>query len=236
MPTARTKANRKYNEKAYDRLAITIPKGKITLIKGRSGCGKSTIAKLILRERVPAEGKICYAGVDISLFNLHKWRGMIGYVPQESSLLNVSILENIALQKEGANMERVLEICKMLNISEMIQRSPLGLLTPAGQEGNGLSGGECQKIAVARALYKDAQIYIFDEATSSLDPASEQCVLDVMVHLREKGKTVIFISHKETGESCGYSSRGCAPGRGWSGRRPQCRSGSASYARRKRSC
>jgi ATP-binding cassette subfamily B protein len=139
--------------------------------------------------------------VDISLFNLHKWRGMIGYVPQESSLLNVSILENIALQKEGANMERVLEICKMLNISEMIQRSPLGLLTPAGQEGNGLSGGECQKIAVARALYKDAQIYIFDEATSSLDPASEQCVLDIMVHLREKGKTVIFISHKETGES-----------------------------------
>ena len=188
-------------EELLHNLSFTIPKGKITLIKGRSGCGKSTIAKLILRERVPAEGKICYAGVDISLFNLHKWRGMIGYVPQESSLLNVSILENIALQKEGANMERVLEICKMLNISEMIQRSPLGLLTPAGQEGNGLSGGECQKIAVARALYKDAQIYIFDEATSSLDPASEQCVLDVMVHLREKGKTVIFISHKETGES-----------------------------------
>ena len=182
-------------------VSFAVPQGKITLIKGESGCGKSTIAKLLLRERVPGNGKICYAGVDISLFNLQQWRDMIGYVPQESSLLNATILENITLRRDGADIERALEICSMLNMTAMIQRFPLGLLTPAGQEGNGLSGGECQKIAIARALYKDAQIYIFDEVTSSLDPVSEKYVLAAMANLREKGKTVIFITHKDTGNS-----------------------------------
>ena len=182
-------------------VSFTIPKGKITLIKGESGCGKSTIAKLLLRERVPDCGKICYADVDISLFNLQQWRDMIGYVPQESTLLNATILENITLRKEGADIARALEICTMLNMTAMIQRFPLGLLTQAGQEGNGLSGGECQKIAIARALYKDAQIYIFDEVTSSLDQVSESYVLAAMAHLRNNGKTVVFITHKETGNS-----------------------------------
>lgn len=182
-------------------VSFSVPKGKITVIKGESGCGKSTIAKLLLRERVPGEGKICYAGMDISLFNLQQWRDMIGYVPQESSLLNATILENITLKKDGADIERALEICTMLNMTAMIQRFPLGLLTPAGEEGNGLSGGECQKIAIARALYKDAQIYIFDEVTSSLDPISEKYVLAAMANLRERGKTVIFITHKDTGNS-----------------------------------
>ena len=188
-------------EEVLHNVSLTVPQGKITLVKGKSGCGKSTIAKLLLRERVPANGKIYYAGVDIALFNLKQWRDMIGYVPQENCLLNATILENIALCKDEADMGRVLEICTMLNMTDMIRRFPHGLLTPAGAEGNGLSGGECQKIAIARALYKDASIYIFDEVTSSLDPASEQCVLRAMEHLRKRGKTVLFISHKENGIS-----------------------------------
>ena len=87
----------------------------------------------------------------------------------------------------------------MLNMTAMIQRFPLGLLTQAGQEGNGLSGGECQKIAIARALYKDAQIYIFDEATSSMDHESEECAAKCIHRLRESGKTVIAVSHKRDG-------------------------------------
>ncbi len=177
--------------------SFVIPHGKMTVIRGESGCGKSTIAKLILGEYVPDSGSICYGETNISQLNLQQWRQITGYVPQDINLFNASILDNITLKEEDPDIEKVLKICVSLGMEGMLQRMPQGLLTPVGKRGNGLSGGECQKIWIARALYKDPQIYIFDEATSALDPESEKCVLNVLAALKEKGKTIVFISHKE---------------------------------------
>lgn len=182
-------------------VSFTIPEGKITLIQGESGCGKSTIAQLILRDLSPGSGKITYGNMDITQLDLQKWRDMIGYVPQDTRLFNATILDNITLGEENPDMERVSRICGALGMGGMMQRFPQGLLTPAGSTGSGLSGGECQRISIARALYKDPQIYIFDEMTSSLDPAGEQHVLQVTSRLRDAGKTVVFISHKEMSRS-----------------------------------
>lgn len=182
-------------------LSLSIPAGKITLLRGESGCGKSTLAKLVLRDYAPGQGMICCGGVNIAQFHLQQWRDSIGYVPQRIHLFNASILENITLGADNPDMERVLGICLSLGMEGMIRKFPQGLLTLTGEKGTGLSGGECQKIAIARALYKNPQIYILDEATSSLDPLGEQCVLKTLQELRDAGKTILFISHKETGIS-----------------------------------
>ncbi len=174
-------------------------KGKITRIDGESGLGKSTILKLIIGDYQPLEGTISYGGISISQFMASQWRDKVAYVGQRPAILNTSILENITLGKEDPDIGRVLEICRALNMEQMISRFPQGLLTNAGSGGMGLSGGECQKIGIARALYKNPQIFIFDEATSSMDPESEQCAARCIYGLRDCGKTVIAVSHKKDG-------------------------------------
>lgn len=176
--------------------SLVIEKGKITRIDGASGLGKSTLLKLIMGDYSPLEGTISYGGIGISQFNPSEWRDMVAYVEQRPAILNASILENITLGKDDPDIERVLEICRELNMEQMISRFPQGLLTNTGSGGMGLSGGECQKIGIARALYKNPRIYIFDEATSSMDPASEECAARCIYHLRECGKTIIAVTHK----------------------------------------
>ncbi|MBQ7774259.1 MAG: peptidase domain-containing ABC transporter [Bacteroidales bacterium] len=177
-------------------LSFTAPRGKITLLRGGSGCGKSTVASLILKDHTPGTGTIRYSGIDISRLNTSRWRSMIGYVPQRAALFNATILDNITLGEDEPDIGKVLEICGRLKMMDMAERFPQGLLTRAGSGGCSLSGGECQKIAMARAIYRNPRIYILDEATSSLDPESEKCVLEALVGLRDAGKTIIFISHK----------------------------------------
>ena len=101
------------------------------------------------------------------------------------------------LGEEDPDIARVLEICRELNMEQMISRFPQGLLTNAGSGGMGLSGGECQKIGIARALYKDPKIYLLDEATSSLDKESEKIVAECIHKLRDSGRTIIMVSHKK---------------------------------------
>lgn len=177
-------------------VSFTIPRGKITLLRGESGCGKSTIASLVLKDNTPDKGRISCSGIDISQLNTSRWRGMTGYVPQRAALFNATILDNITLGEDEPDIGKVLEICGGLKMMEMVERFPQGLLTRAGSGGCSLSGGECQKIALARAIYRDPAIYILDEATSSLDPESERCVLEALMWLRDAGKTILFISHK----------------------------------------
>jgi ATP-binding cassette subfamily B protein len=176
--------------------SMVVEKGKITRIDGESGLGKSTLLKLIMGDYPLLEGSISYGGINISQFKPAQWRNMVTYVEQRTTILDASILENITLGEENPDMERILEICRNLNMDRMISGFPQGLLTNAGSSGMGLSGGECQKIGLARAIYRDSPIYIFDEATSSMDIASEECAARCIHHLRECGKTVIFISHK----------------------------------------
>ena len=186
-------------ELLFSGTSAVVGKGKITRIDGVSGLGKSTLLKLIMGDYRLLEGTISYGGINISQFKSSEWRDMVAYVEQRPAILNASILENITLGEEDPDIARVLEICRELNMEQMISRFPQGLLTNAGSGGMGLSGGECQKIGIARALYRNPRIYIFDEATSSMDPASEECAARCIYRLRDSGKTVIAVSHKGDG-------------------------------------
>lgn len=183
-------------DQLFDGLSVTFQQGKATLIRGESGCGKSTLAQLLLRDYTPSAGSICFAGVNIAQFNLDGWREMVGYVPQRGLLLNTTLLNNITMGDKSPCIERVVQICSELWMNYMIEGFPQGLLTVAGEGGKGLSGGECQKICIARAMYRDPQIYIFDEITSSLDKESCMCVMQCIMGLKRRGKTIIMITHK----------------------------------------
>ncbi len=184
-------------EMLFNGIYLYIEQGKITRIEGGNGRGKSTLLKLITGDYAPIEGSISYGGINIHQFNQVQWKNNIGYVEQRPSILNASILENIVMGDNNPCIERVLEICRELNMTDMIERFPQGLLTNAGGGGYSLSGGECQKIGIARALYKDPRIYILDEATSSMDSKNEEYVAECIHKLRDKGKTIILVSHKK---------------------------------------
>ena len=110
-------------------------------------------------------------------------------------MYNASILDNITCGSSNADLEKVMEICISVGLAEALAKFPSGLLTNIGEEGITLSGGEMQKIAIARMLYKDPQIMIFDESTSSMDEESERVIIKLFQHLKECGKTIIIISH-----------------------------------------
>ena len=184
-------------ETLFNGFGMTVPEGKITRINGNSGTGKSSLLKLIARDYAPLDGSISFAGINISQLDMAQWRDIIGYVEQKPSILNATILENIAPGDNNPDIERVLQICKKIGMEEMLSRFPQGLLTMAGRGGYGLSGGECQKIGIARAIYKDPQIYLLDEATSSLDMESEKTIAKYIHALRDSGKTIIMVSHKK---------------------------------------
>lgn len=175
----------------------TIKNGCINMVEGESGCGKSTLMHLIIGDYTPCKGNICYCGVDINNINGGQWRDMIGYVEQRPLLLNATLLENIALSDKDPDIEKILDICHRLKMERILSGFPQGLLTRIGSNGEGLSGGECQKICIARALYKNASIFIFDEATSALDKENTKGVVECINNLKMEGKTIICISHKK---------------------------------------
>ena len=174
---------------------ITIRQGEITLIEGAVGTGKSTLASLLMRDLEPDSGCIFYSGRDITSIDITEWRRIIGIVPQKCHMFNDSILNNIVLGEKNPDIERVTEICTRLGIIDKILSLPSSLLTRIGEAGASLSGGEMQKIAIARVLYRCPEIVIFDEATSFMDSGSELMVMDIMKHLKDTGTTVITISH-----------------------------------------
>ena len=184
-------------ETLFNGFGMSFPEGKITRINGDSGIGKSTLLKLIARDCAPVAGTISYAGINIGQFDIAQWRDIIGYVEQRPPVLNATILENIAPGDADPDIEKVLQICREIGMDTMLSRFPQGLLTMAGRGGYGLSGGECQKIGIARALYKDPKIYLLDEATSSLDKESEKIVAECIHKLRDSGRTIIMVSHKK---------------------------------------
>ncbi|MBI3898348.1 MAG: type I secretion system permease/ATPase [Gammaproteobacteria bacterium] len=177
------------------RLSLDIPAGKVIGVVGRSGSGKSTIAKLIQRMYVPELGRVLIDGIDLGQVDPAWLRRKIGVVLQENFLFNRSVRDNIALSDPGMPMERVIEAAKLAGAHEFILELPQGYDTLVGEHGSTLSGGQRQRIAIARALVTNPRILILDEATSALDYESEAIIQRNLQSIC-KGRTVIIIAHR----------------------------------------
>ena len=169
--------------------------GKSIAIVGPSGSGKSTIINLIPRIYDVIGGKVLFDGVDVRQLDLAFLREQIGIVTQETYLFNATIKDNLLYAKPNATDEEIIEACKKANIHDFIMRQPDQYQTMVGNRGLKLSGGEKQRISIARILLKDPKIFIFDEATSSLDSISEELIQGAIDPLIES-KTSIIIAHR----------------------------------------
>lgn len=178
-----------------NRISFTIPKGKKVALVGASGSGKSTIAKLLLKYYTPEEGEITIDGVDIEEYSNHSLRKAISYVPQTIELFSKSIYDNIRVSSMNATLEEVKEAAKAAGAHDFIRKLPMQYYTYLEEAGNGLSGGEKQRIALARAFLKKNQFYILDESTSNLDFATENIIFD-MIYNKFRNRTMLIIAHR----------------------------------------
>ncbi len=172
-----------------------VPGGSMYAIVGPSGSGKSTVVNLIPRLYDVCGGSVKIAGVDVRDFDLTYLRSKIGVVTQETYLFNGTILENLKYANDDASMEDIEEACRIANIHDFIVNQPDGYNTQVGNRGLKLSGGEKQRLSLARVILKDPKILILDEATSALDSISENSIQDALEKMM-KGRTSIVIAHR----------------------------------------
>lgn len=178
-------------------LSMTIPAGKKVAIVGPSGCGKSTILRLLFRFYDAESGKITIDGQDIKEVSLESLRKSIGVVPQDTPLFNNTIEHNIRYGQIDASLDDVKKAAQRAKIHDLIERLPAGWNTMVGERGMMISGGEKQRLAVARLLLKDPPLLFFDEATSALDTYTEQTLLqNINSILKEKQRTSVFVAHR----------------------------------------
>ena len=178
-------------------LSLTIPAGKKVAIVGPSGCGKSTILRLLFRFYDAQSGKVLIDGQDIRDVTLDSLRQSIGVVPQDTPLFNNTIEHNIRYGRIDATSEEVRDAARRARIADTIERLPKGWETMVGERGMMISGGEKQRLAVARLLLKDPPLLFFDEATSALDTYTEQTLLqNINSILKEKARTSVFVAHR----------------------------------------
>jgi ATP-binding cassette subfamily B protein len=176
-------------------LSFEVPAGSTTAIVGPSGAGKSTIGRLLFRFYDPQGGRVLVGGEDIAKVTQDSLRAAIGIVPQDSVLFNESLAYNIAYGAEGADMALVEQAARDAALMALIGRLPQGFDTMVGERGLKLSGGEKQRVAIARTLVKNPPILLLDEATSALDTRTEQEILGTLKRL-EEGRTTIAIAHR----------------------------------------
>lgn len=174
---------------------MDIANGECVAITGASGCGKTTVSKLLLGLYPIQNGSICIDGKNMAEVTRKEWRQRIAYVPQEPYLFNGSIRENIRMGRLDASDEEIENAARLANAHEFILNLENGYNTAVGERGNRLSGGQRQRIAIARAILKQAPIMLLDEATSALDNESEQLVNDAMKKLQRQ-MTIIMIAHR----------------------------------------
>ena len=174
---------------------LRIPEGKVTAIVGSSGSGKSTLLRLLLRLYRPSYGEISMGGMNLNNIGLRQWRDRCGAVMQDGKIFNDTILNNIVLDDENIDLEKLRRAVETANIAEEIEELPLGYQTKMGEQGRGLSGGQKQRILIARALYKDPDYLFFDEATNALDTINEERIVKALEGVF-KHKTVIVVAHR----------------------------------------
>ena len=180
---------------ALDHISFTIPQGKKVALVGSSGSGKSTITKLLLKYYEPESGTISVNGVDLDEYSNASVRRCISYVPQNVELFSKTIFENIRISRPEATLDQVREAAKKADAHEFIRKLPLQYNTYLEEAGNGLSGGEKQRIALARAFLKDSSLYIFDESTSSLDFGTENTIFD-MIYNQLADRSMLIVAHR----------------------------------------
>lgn len=183
------------NPYVLENISFTIKPGDLVAIVGQSGSGKTTLSKLLVGFYLPTEGRISVDGYDLSLVDKEYYRAHIGYVMQNNLLFSGTIAENIAIGDENADQRRIVEVAKLADAHGFISGFPLGYQQVVGERGMGLSGGQVQRLCIARALYHDPSLLIFDEATSALDTQSEGNILKGMREIL-KGRTAVVIAHR----------------------------------------
>ena len=182
---------------AIDNLNFNIKKGDIVGIIGTSGSGKTTLADIIIGLLKTNKGNILVDNIEINSKNLKNWQKKIGYVPQTIFLSDETVRGNIAygVDENLINEERIKKCIQLANLEKFVSELPVGLDTIIGEKGIRISGGQRQRLAIARTLYHDTEILIFDEATSALDPKNESEIISNILSLKGN-KTIIIIAHK----------------------------------------
>ena len=189
------KASETETDTILDNYSLTLQPGQITGIHGASGSGKSTLLKLLMRFWDVQEGSVSVDGVDVREIPTKHLRDMESYVTQETHLFHDSIANNIAIAKPGASREELMEAAKKASIHDFIMTLPKGYDTEVGELGDTLSGGEKQRIGIARAFLHDAPMILMDEPTSNLDSLNEGIILKSLKESARK-KTVVLVSHR----------------------------------------
>ena len=174
---------------------VVVPGGSVVALVGRSGAGKTTVTDLVARFHDPTSGRIVVNGLDIRDLTLRSYRDLLALVQQEVFLFDGSVRDNIAYGRRDASDAEIEDAARRANAHEFIVRLPEGYQTPIGERGVKLSGGQCQRLAIARAFLAEPQILILDEATSNLDTESEQLIQASMAELLA-GRTTFVIAHR----------------------------------------
>jgi subfamily B ATP-binding cassette protein HlyB/CyaB len=178
-----------------ENINLEVKPGELIAIVGRSGSGKTTLAKLLVGFYTPTEGKLTVDGYDINVIDKEYYRAQVGYVMQTNLLFSGTIAENIASGDDSPDRRRIEEVAKRADAHGFIAKMPLGYEQAVGERGMGLSGGQMQRLCIARALYHDPRLLVFDEATSALDTQSESNIMANMDDILQ-GRTAVIIAHR----------------------------------------
>jgi ATP-binding cassette, subfamily B, bacterial len=184
-----------HSRKVLHGVNLTIPADNVTAIVGVSGSGKTTLVKLLLAFYPPVEGEIRVGDTNLQSLSQQAWRSRCGVVMQDGYIFADTIARNISLGDEYVDPDRLLEAVKMANIKDYIESLPVGYNTKVGTGGQSLSGGEKQRILIARAIYKQPEFLFIDEGTSSLDAENEKVIIDNLQAFF-KGRTVVVVAHR----------------------------------------
>jgi ATP-binding cassette subfamily C protein len=176
--------------------SFTVPAQQLTVFIGPSGAGKTTLLDLVVGLQQPDDGQILVDGVPLRDLDLRQWRRQIGYVPQESVMVDESVAYNVTLGEVGLDEDRIRAALRAADALDFVEAMPEGLNTRVGEGGSRLSGGQRQRLAIARALVHEPRLLILDEATSHLDPEAQMAVIETVKHL--KGRlTILAVAHQD---------------------------------------
>jgi ATP-binding cassette subfamily C protein LapB len=181
----------------FEQLSFTLSPGEKVALIGRIGAGKSTLLKMLMGFVSPSSGQILLDDIDLQHLDIHKIRGHIGYIPQEIALFKGTLKDNILLKHPEASIECLHDAIRLAGLTEFVQNHPMGVDLPVGEQGKGLSGGQKQSVAVARALVADPQILLFDELSAAMDNQTEQEVIRNMQQFAGD-KTLLLSTHRSS--------------------------------------